>query len=157
MALTDWAIYRLSDGYIENVIWLDADTSEYTPDVGYGMVDIPGDGSYAGEWSMCGIGWSYINGEFIEPKNPNAITQLSVDISATDLIIPVVNASTFLNAGYLKINDEVISFSNIEGNNFINIVRGVNDTIASDHLSGADVKYFNLAPNQPVAQGVDTL
>jgi hypothetical protein len=157
MALTDWAIYRLSDGYIDNVIWFDAETAKWTPPEGHGMVDIPGDGSLAGEWSMCGIGWSYINGQFIEPKNPNAITQLSVDISAIDLIIPVVNASTFLNAGYLKINNELISFSNIEGNNFIDVVRGVNGTIASDHLSGADVSYLTIAPNQPVAQNVDTL
>ena len=70
MALTDWAIYRLSDGYIENVIWFDAETSKYTPQEGYGMVDIPGDGVLAGEWSMCGIGWSYINGRFVEPSGP---------------------------------------------------------------------------------------
>ena len=61
MALTDWAVYRLSDGYIDNVIWFDADTAKYTPPEGHGMVDIPGDGTLAGEWSMCGIGWSYID------------------------------------------------------------------------------------------------
>lgn len=70
MALTDWAVYRLSDGYIENVIWFDADKDQYTPAEGYGMVDIPGDGVLAGEWSMCGIGWSYIDGQFIEPPKP---------------------------------------------------------------------------------------
>lgn len=70
MALTDWAIYRLSDGYIDNVIWFDADTAQYTPPEGYGMVDIPGNGSLAGEWSMCGIGWSYIDGQFVEPPKP---------------------------------------------------------------------------------------
>lgn len=68
MALTDWAIYRLSDGYIDNVIWFDADTSRWTPPEGYGMVDIP-DGLH-GEWSACGIGWSYINNQFIEPPPP---------------------------------------------------------------------------------------
>lgn len=70
MALTDWAIYRLSDGYIENVILLDAETSKYTPNEGYGLVSIPNDGSLNGEWSMCGIGWSYINGVFVEPQKP---------------------------------------------------------------------------------------
>lgn len=70
MALTDWAVYRLSDGYIENVIWFDADKDQYTPVEGYGMVDIPGDGALAGEWSMCGIGWSYISGQFVEPPKP---------------------------------------------------------------------------------------
>lgn len=70
MALTDYAIYRLSDGYIENVIWFDDKTSQWTPPDGCGMVDIPGDGSLAGEWSMCGIGWSYINGQFVEPPGP---------------------------------------------------------------------------------------
>jgi hypothetical protein len=69
--LRDFALYRLADGYIENVIWYDPDTSQYTPDEGFGMVEIPGDNGLAGEWSMCSIGWSYINGQFIEPPNPH--------------------------------------------------------------------------------------
>lgn len=70
MALTDWAIYRLSDGFIDNVIWFDADTAQYTPPEDHGMVEIPGDNGLAGQWSMCGIGWSYINGQFVEPPKP---------------------------------------------------------------------------------------
>jgi hypothetical protein len=68
--LADFALYRLSDGYIENVIWYDPDTVQYTPEEGFGLVEIPGENGLLGAWSMCGIGWSYINGQFIEPPPP---------------------------------------------------------------------------------------
>lgn len=74
--LHDFALYRLADGYIENVVWCD-DTVAPTlswPD-GYAIVEIPGDDGLAGEWSMCGIGWSYINGQFVEPPAPPAPEQ----------------------------------------------------------------------------------
>jgi hypothetical protein len=68
--LRDFALYRLSDGYIENVIWYDPDEAQYTPEEGFQIIEIPGDNGLAGEWSMCGIGWSYVDGQFIEPPNP---------------------------------------------------------------------------------------
>ena len=68
MALTDWAVYRLDTGLIENIIWFDADTAVWTPPEGFGMIDIPD--NTAGIYSMCGIGWSYINGQFVEPPQP---------------------------------------------------------------------------------------
>lgn len=68
MALNDYAYYNLETGLIENVIWLDdanvASLVDFPP-AGYAIVDIP-TGGIAGEWSMCGIGWSYINGQFVE-------------------------------------------------------------------------------------------
>jgi hypothetical protein len=30
-----------------------------------------------GEWSRFGIGWSYINGQFVEPENPNPPIQVT--------------------------------------------------------------------------------
>ena len=70
MALNDYAYYRQNDGYIENVIYIDdavAPTLVW-PD-GYAIVDIP-EGGVAGEWTTCGVGWSYINGQFVEPPKP---------------------------------------------------------------------------------------
>jgi hypothetical protein len=158
MALTDWAIYRLSDGYIDNVIWFDADTAQYTPPADHGMVDIPGDGSYAGQWSMCGIGWSYINGQFIEPPNPNPITTLSADVTDADTVLPVVSTDGFLTSGYLQIEKEWVSFSGVSGNTFTGVVRGVSGSTAAAHVAGTDVQYFAQAPMaQPQVTGAQTL
>lgn len=71
MSLKDYAYYNTTTGLIENVIWCDdavAPTLVW-PD-GYAIVQIPGEDGLAGEWSMCGPGWSYINGQFIEPPPP---------------------------------------------------------------------------------------
>lgn len=71
MAMNDYAYYNTSTGLIENVIYCDdAIAPTLTWPDGYAIVDIP-DGGVAGQWSMCGIGWSYINGQFVEPPNPN--------------------------------------------------------------------------------------
>ena len=69
MALNDYAYYNKTTGLIENVIWLDTDIIDTLvdfPPENYGIVDIP-TGGIAGTYSMCGIGWSYINGQFVEP------------------------------------------------------------------------------------------
>lgn len=71
MSLNDYAYYNLETGLIENVVWLDGDTIGTLvdfPEQGYGLVDLPTE--LVGEWSMCGIGWSYINGQFVEPPKP---------------------------------------------------------------------------------------
>ena len=72
MALNDYAYYNIETGLIENVVYLDderiQDLVDFPP-TGYAIVDIP-QGGLAGEWSMCGIGWSYINGQFVEPPQP---------------------------------------------------------------------------------------
>jgi hypothetical protein len=74
MALNNYAYYKVDTGFIENVIWVeDAVVSTLTWPEGYAVVDIP-DG-LSGTWSACGIGWSYINGEFIEPPMPEPVAQ----------------------------------------------------------------------------------
>ena len=158
MALTDWAIYRLSDGYIDNVIWYDPDTAQYTPPEDHGIVDIPGNGAYAGAWSMCGIGWSYINGQFVEPPNPNASTTLSASITSTDTTLPVTSADTFFTSGFLKIEAEWVSFSGISGNTFTGVVRGIDGTTAAAHDAGVTVKYSAQSlSSQPAVTGAQTL
>lgn len=72
MALNNYAYYKIDTGLIENVIWLDDDELPNLinfPPEGYAIVDIPSEG-IAGKWSMCGAGWSYIDGQFIEPPEP---------------------------------------------------------------------------------------
>jgi len=47
-------------GVIENAFYWNQDPSDYPVDVGYSIVRID-------EVENCGIGWTYINGEFAEP------------------------------------------------------------------------------------------
>ena len=69
MSLNNYAYYAISTGLIENVLWIeDAVSPTLDWPEGYAIVDIP-DG-LVGEYSMCGIGWSYIDGQFIEPPMP---------------------------------------------------------------------------------------
>lgn len=156
MALQDYAIYRLSDGYIDNTVWWD-DATPWEPPADHGAVIIPNNGAYPGKWSMCGIGWSYINGQFIEPPNPYAETTLSANVSATDTTLPVVDATTFFTSGYLKIDKEWVTYTGTTPTSFTGVTRGVNGTIAVAYFSGTTVQYFTPASNQPVAQGVQTL
>lgn len=72
MSLNNYAYYAVSTGLIENVLWIEdavAPTLEWPE--GYAIVDIPND--LSGEYSMCGIGWTYIGGEFIEPPMPEPV------------------------------------------------------------------------------------
>ena len=63
--MKNYALYNLTDGLIINTIVLD-DNSQYTPNAGLGMVEMP---EIVGEWSMCSQGWSYIDGQFVEPTD----------------------------------------------------------------------------------------
>ena len=73
MEPNNYAYYNIETGLIENIIWVTEDVAPTLiwPD-GYAIVDIPD--SLVGEWSACGIGWSYIDGKFIEPENPAPIS-----------------------------------------------------------------------------------
>lgn len=69
MTPKNYAYYNIQSGLIENVIWVE---DEVVPTLtwpeGYAVVVLPE--SLMGDWSTCGIGWSYMNGEFIEPPMP---------------------------------------------------------------------------------------
>ena len=56
---------------IENMIMWDGVSPLTLPD-GYEVVEAP---DTFGEWSSIGIGWAYLNGQFIEPPNPNPPVQ----------------------------------------------------------------------------------
>ena len=72
MTVKNYAQYAIATGLIENVTCID-DEIEPTivwPD-GIAAVEIPE--SVQGQWSTCGSGWSYINGNFIEPALPTPV------------------------------------------------------------------------------------
>jgi hypothetical protein len=71
MAAQEYGLYNTTTGLIENIVVWDAEASPGVtwPD-GYAVVLIPVP-PVQGAWSVLGIGWSYIGGQFIEPPNPN--------------------------------------------------------------------------------------
>jgi hypothetical protein len=154
MALNDYAYYRTQIGLIENVLLIETDIAPTLvwPE-GYAIVDIP-DGGIAGKWSMCTIGWSYIGGQFVEPKNPNAIAILTANISSTDTVIPVDSTDTFFSSGYLTIENEVLSYDAITPNSIIVAARGINGTTAVEHVAGVQAKSSQEMPKlQPGTTG----
>lgn len=69
MALNNYAYYNTETGLIENVILIEDEVAPtLTWPAGYAIVDIPN--GLVGAWSMCTVGWSYINGQFVEPPPP---------------------------------------------------------------------------------------
>lgn len=66
--------------------------------------------------------------------NENATTiTLAQDINATDTTIELSTTNGLAAAGFIKINNETISYPNISGNSLINCARGQNGTTATGH------------------------
>jgi hypothetical protein len=69
---------------------------------------------------------------------------LAGTITATATTIPVSNASNLATTGFIKIDNETIGYSNVTGNNLINVFRGQNGTTAAAHTTGAAITVQNL-------------
>jgi hypothetical protein len=66
-----YAWVNKSTNLIENMIMWDEVSPLILPDE-IENVEAP---EHHGEWSWLGIGWSYTNGQFVEPENPNPSAQ----------------------------------------------------------------------------------
>jgi len=66
-------------------------------------------------------------------------TTLSSAISATATTIPLTNTTGFTNNGTILIDNELINYASISGNNLINATRGILGTSATTHSSSANV------------------
>ena len=69
---------------------------------------------------------------------------LSADINAVIDTIPLTSSSGFPSSGRIKIDNEIITYALVSGNNLTGCVRGVNDTVAASHSSGAAVTCATL-------------
>jgi hypothetical protein len=79
--------------------------------------------------------------------NTNATTAtLSASISATDTTITISDASQIAATGFIQLDNEVIYYPNVSGNQLINCARGQNNTTAVTHTSGA-VVYIPWLPS----------
>lgn len=88
------------------------------------------------------------------PQSPTAST-LSAAISAGATTIPLTSTATYASTGRIMIDRELIDYTTISGNNFINVRRGVAGTTAVAHASGAPVGQYQCMLQS--AGGVPTL
>ena len=87
--------------------------------------------------------------------NATAIT-LNGAINATDTTITLSSTNGLPTTGFIKIDNETISYVNVNGNQLVNCYRGQNGTTAAPHLTGAAITKQNLpcinvwpTPNPP--------
>lgn len=91
------------------------------------------------------------------------LTTISINqvggISATDTTIPLDTVVGLATAGFVKIDNEVISYPNIVGNSLVNCARGQNNTTAASHADNAVLTVQNIpclniwpTPNAPGSQ-----
>jgi len=73
-------------------------------------------------------------------------TTLSSAAASTDTTLNVVNAANLPTQGYIQIDNETILYQNVSGNQLLNCYRGMNNTTATSHASGANVTQTYL-PN----------
>ena len=80
--------------------------------------------------------------------NTNAAltTYLNVSISSTDTTITVDSTANLPSQGYIKIDNEVILYQNVSGNQLLNCFRGQSNTIPAAHLATAGI-YQTFLPN----------
>jgi hypothetical protein len=76
-------------------------------------------------------------------SNSTAVT-LNGTINSTDTTITVSNASLLASAGFIQIDNEIISYPNVSGNQLINCYRGQNGTTAASHTTGAAITNKNI-------------
>jgi len=72
---------------------------------------------------------------------------LSADVDILDTTISLTSTSGFPESGRIKINDEIITYALISGNDLIGCIRGVNDTTSASHSSGAAVNCATIIVN----------
>ena len=88
-------------------------------------------------------------------SNPTSIT-LSGNVASTTTTIDLSSTVGLATQGFIKIDNETIGYSNISGNQLVNVFRGQYNTTAASHTSGAAVTVQNLpcinvwpTPNAP--------
>ena len=78
--------------------------------------------------------------------------QLGADVAIDASVIVLASTSGFPNSGRIKIDNEIITYSGISGNDLTGCVRGQNSTTAATHTSGTVVNCATLIVND-VAHG----
>jgi hypothetical protein len=65
-------------------------------------------------------------------------------LDATETTITLSTTNGLAEFGFIKIDSETIQYGGISGNDLVNCIRGVNNTAAATHLTGAAITVQNL-------------
>jgi len=82
------------------------------------------------------------------------LTNLSEDITSTDILVRVNNASSISPKTYLDIGGEEV-YVKLVSNNILTVERGADDTTPVSHLAGEEVKSITAADNALIEIGDD--
>ena len=82
------------------------------------------------------------------------LTNLSKDITTTDTLITVENASSISINSYLDIEGEEV-YVKLKSGNILTVERGRDDTTITSHLAGAPIKSITASDNVLIEEGDD--
>jgi hypothetical protein len=74
----------------------------------------------------------------------NTNTTLSAAVALAALSIPLTAVTNYNNTGVVKIDNELIYYSGISGNNLVGCIRGFGGTTAASHISGSTVAISSI-------------
>lgn len=76
-------------------------------------------------------------------ENATTITTAEA-LDATETTITLSTTNGLAEFGFIKVDNETIQYGGVSGNDLVNCIRGVNNTTAATHLTGAAVSVQNL-------------
>jgi hypothetical protein len=80
----------------------------------------------------------------LDGQTASPITTLASSISSTDTTITLTSTAGLASAGFIKIGNETINYTYVDGNTLGNCFRAQNNTTAAAHTAGVDVSVQNL-------------
>ena len=84
----------------------------------------------------------WINRQSGASNNTSITTAEALD--STETTITLSTTVGLAEFGFIKVDNETIQYGGINGNDLVNCVRGVNNTVAATHLTGAAIVVQNL-------------
>jgi len=84
----------------------------------------------------------------------NIVTNLKSDITSTDGIIEVNDATAISSGSFITIDNEELKVSSVSGNK-LTVTRGVDSTNASAHVAGSEIKLITSSDNTLIQFGDD--
>lgn len=91
----------------------------------------------------------------------NSFSKLTADVSDVDVTLPVASTDKFAAATggllYLRIEDEVISYTGVTGTDFTGCTRGLMGTMPAPHASGTEVRNLVFLQGNPLTLALQIL
>ena len=97
-------------------------------------------GNIAAHYESNGIAPTTILTSSISASN----TTTTAAIALADVTIPLTAVTAFNSTGVVKIDSELIYYSNISGNNLVGCIRGFGNTTAATHTNGSTVNVSSI-------------